>query len=1206
MAEQLKFGDRLFLKGEKVLFDNGTGPAIIESRNQTLIIGDTDGTEHNVIINGNLTVEGTTTTVNTQQTTIADPFMLITSLDVDKAGIEVDRDGETNAQFGWNEEENRWQTFHTASLFSATLESTNLTSINLTATGTSTLDNIIALTVDIEGGNIDDTVIGATTPAAGKFTTITGDGTDITNVLTNYTTDDLVEGTTNLYFTDERVDDRISNLFNASYGISALYTDPANTFEISFDATNIGTGEEVLDTTNTTQAAFRTIREGQIASGGNSDLIVSLSADNNEIIIDTAEKINKLDFHTFTGTGLVSQYPLPYTVTQDWQVLVYIDGVVQEPTTAYTMSGATLTLSAPLANGSVMNVIKMATNTAASIVTDADTLNAQPGGYYLDYNNFTNVPSIPQTTIGDAPPTSPLNGNLWWDSSTGRLKIYYEDIDSSQWVDAFPVTGTIAGNSNEDYVTIAATVGSSSETNLSNLTVAFENETGNVATSTYASTTLTGTELDDLGFKGEASLLYFGSAAPTSNFVFRDVSDNQEQNDIISTYTPSSDEYTFTLDYETLWQIDSTDTDVYFKQYAYGEITVSSDTAITSANTILQDSNGYDIDLDHVIITNTGGTNYKIVLWTHAVNVGDTIIVSIDQPATISTGPAGPQGATGPAGPAGPAGADGADGADIATYLNGNLDTHILPDTNDTYDIGSATHKIRDLYLGDNSLHIGDNTIRTSGNSLLLNGEDIMDYSNVKNKPTTVTVGVVTDTVENFTNVSTPVNNVTLTTNMSEYTTGDITVSNGVDASYVLSTDDYTYLNNVITFNTPIADGQVNITANLQTTGPVISNVDDLITINGSSLIIDYSATQSIQAVSTATTSNNLTTGSTLTLASGEASDTVTVKDIEIVGSIANPIITQNTRIRVNGVDIDFIIDPTPTNKNETFVATSAQTDFVLSETLSAETWGIASVTIDAVATTNFTVSGQTVTITNPVLAGGESVVISLTHEAIVMETSTIIDTVNNSGLSITASLDSNDHLVFSTIDSEIRITGYTLSSAFGMSSSNAIDASKLSILAQDIDALSYMSAFISGDNRLYISTAEPTLTLSGSAFSEIGFPSNAYSATSPPTAGSIVAQINALNIPNITADVVSNRVNIQSTETSITITEEYAGSMSRLGFPNTTMTSFGGPVDQDEQVNIGVELISKNKTLVNLSTLKSIVADSTDFADFQSRIAAL
>jgi hypothetical protein len=408
MAEQLKFGDRLFLKGEKVLFDNGTDAAIIESRNQTLIIGDTDGPEHNVIINGNLTVEGTTTTVNTQQTTIADPFMLITSLDVDKAGIEVDRDGETNAQFGWNEEEDRWEAFHTSSLFSSTMESTTLTTSDLTATGTSILSDLESPLVTITGGNIDDTVIGATTRASGKFTfleasedvtfskdlSVTGD-VDIQGSFTTITTDGLTEGPTNLYFTDERVDDRINDLFWASYGITATYTDPAGVFEIGFDAINIGGGEEVLDTTNTTQAAFRTIREGRIASGGNGDLIVSLSTDSNEIVIDTSEKINKLAFDTFTGNGITTQYSLSYSVSQDWQVLVYIDGVVQEPTTSYTMSGTTLTLSAALANGSVMNVIKMATNTSASSVTNADTLNAFAGSYYLDYTNFTNTPTIP-------------------------------------------------------------------------------------------------------------------------------------------------------------------------------------------------------------------------------------------------------------------------------------------------------------------------------------------------------------------------------------------------------------------------------------------------------------------------------------------------------------------------------------------------------------------------------------------------------------------------------------------------------------------------------------------------------------------------------------------------------------------------------------------------------------------------------------------
>ena len=39
-------------------------------------------------------------------------------------------------------------------------------------------------------------------------------------------------------------------------------------------------------------------------------------------------------------------------------------------------------------------------------------------------------------TTSDTPPTSPSDGDLWWDSQNGRLLVYYEDANSSQWVDA--------------------------------------------------------------------------------------------------------------------------------------------------------------------------------------------------------------------------------------------------------------------------------------------------------------------------------------------------------------------------------------------------------------------------------------------------------------------------------------------------------------------------------------------------------------------------------------------------------------------------------------------------------------------------------------------------------------------------------------------------------------------------------------------------
>jgi len=45
--------------------------------------------------------------------------------------------------------------------------------------------------------------------------------------------------------------------------------------------------------------------------------------------------------------------------------------------------------------------------------------------------------------ISDTPPSSPDDGALWWESDTGRLKLYYNDGSSSQWVDAF-TTSTAA------------------------------------------------------------------------------------------------------------------------------------------------------------------------------------------------------------------------------------------------------------------------------------------------------------------------------------------------------------------------------------------------------------------------------------------------------------------------------------------------------------------------------------------------------------------------------------------------------------------------------------------------------------------------------------------------------------------------------------------------------------------------------------------
>lgn len=71
----------------------------------------TDGT--NITIDGNLTVNGTTTTVNSEIVTIADNFIVlnsnVTGTPTENAGIEVERGTSTNVSIRWNETTDKWQ-----------------------------------------------------------------------------------------------------------------------------------------------------------------------------------------------------------------------------------------------------------------------------------------------------------------------------------------------------------------------------------------------------------------------------------------------------------------------------------------------------------------------------------------------------------------------------------------------------------------------------------------------------------------------------------------------------------------------------------------------------------------------------------------------------------------------------------------------------------------------------------------------------------------------------------------------------------------------------------------------------------------------------------------------------------------------------------------------------------------------------------------
>ena len=111
------------------------------------------------------------------------------------------------------------------------------------------------------------------------------------------------------------------------------------------------------------------------------------------------------------------------------------DSTTQIATTAFVDAeiGSQALLEADIAaKGDLIVGASAGTSAILSVGTD---------GYILKANSSaTNgVEWVVDTTVSihDDAPSSPVAGDLWWESDTGKLKIYYDDGSSAQWVDAF-------------------------------------------------------------------------------------------------------------------------------------------------------------------------------------------------------------------------------------------------------------------------------------------------------------------------------------------------------------------------------------------------------------------------------------------------------------------------------------------------------------------------------------------------------------------------------------------------------------------------------------------------------------------------------------------------------------------------------------------------------------------------------------------------
>ena len=139
-------------------FSGGTGVSITDG---VVAIGQAVGTTSNVtfnntVVNGNLTVNGTTTTVNTETLNLADNQIVLNSNETgtptQNGGIEIERGTASNKTLVWNEADDKW-TVGSETFVAGTFEGSLTGNVTGNADTATTLQTarIITLTGDVSG-----------------------------------------------------------------------------------------------------------------------------------------------------------------------------------------------------------------------------------------------------------------------------------------------------------------------------------------------------------------------------------------------------------------------------------------------------------------------------------------------------------------------------------------------------------------------------------------------------------------------------------------------------------------------------------------------------------------------------------------------------------------------------------------------------------------------------------------------------------------------------------------------------------------------------------------------------------------------------------------------------------------------------------------------------------------------------------------------
>lgn len=342
----------------------------------------------------------------------------------------------------------------------------------------------------------------------------------------------------------------------------------------------------------------------------------------------------------------------------------------------------------------------------------------------------------------------------------------------------------------------------------------------------------------------------------------------------------------------------------------------------------------------------------------------------------------------------------------------------------------------------------------------------------------------------------------------------------------------------------------------------------------------------------------------------------------KLTGSVISPTLPDVTghSITINGEVVDFDITPAPVTESfvgvdngvtpldvvENITGVLDQQDYVItSETLTPNTWSIASITVDGIETTDWAVTGQTVTFTDPLFLGGEDIEITLTHQEVIdLEDTFQISHVLNSvwgvskvtvnGVTKIEGVDYNvvgTNLVFTTPPAAGSAIIVTISHVpVNLSTQEIVDQINSQITNPGISATTTNDSFerivitfvTTNPEELLVLSASPSGTNALLGFSNNGAtvkpPSELQVVSTDMSVFEIATQINnASGLPAITASVNnSNQIVIQSTNSLLAMT---GSAVAILGLD----TSYTANVVEVETYSTMLQAINEiNQTLAN------------------------